>query len=304
MMALDSAHNIYVAGSAAPGFPTTTGAFQRTVHGSNGFVLKMNAAGNALIFSTLLGGSGTDTIHGIAINSAGMPFVVGSTTSVDFPTTSNAFQPKYVPGAQNQGFVTAFNANGKSLYYSTLLGGSTSTSANTIWVDPAWNAWVGGFTQDIDYPVTPDAFQKTMAGRGDAFIAKVVIAADLSVGFTESSGGVPRGGTVTDTLDVVNAGPDFAQSVVLTDPIPAGASFAGLVSAGGGSCSVPALGATSGTIKCTKSQVNSGTSWVVTLKLKAVGAKGTSVVNRFSVSSKMQDLNPSNNSNVAIFGIQ
>jgi uncharacterized repeat protein (TIGR01451 family) len=171
-------------------------------------------------------------------------------------------------------------------------------------VDPAWNAWVGGFTQDIDYPVTPDAFQKTMAGRGDAFIAKVVIAADLSVGFTESSGGVPRGGTVTDTLDVVNAGPDFAQSVVLTDPIPAGASFAGLVSAGGGSCSVPALGATSGTIKCTKSQVNSGTSWVVTLKLKAVGAKGTSVVNRFSVSSKMQDLNPSNNSNVAIFGIQ
>jgi uncharacterized repeat protein (TIGR01451 family) len=303
IMALDSAHNIYIGGVAGPGFPTTTGAFQRTLRGSDGFAFKLNAAGNTLLFSTLLGGSGTDAISALAINSAGMPFVTGSTNSADFPTTSNAFQPKYVPGAQAQAFVTALNANGQSLYYSTLLGGTTDTGGNAIFVDPAWNAWVGGFTSDVDYPVTPDAFQKTRAGAGDAFIAKVVIASDLNAGFSENTGAVARGGTVTQSLNIVNAGPDGADNVVLTDAIPAGSSFGGLVSAGGASCSVPAIGATAGTLKCTKSHMNSGTTFSVVLKLKAIGVSGSTVNNRFSVSSKMQDLNPANNTKVASFHI-
>lgn len=303
ILALDSAHNMYIAGVAGAGFPTTTGAFQRTAKGLDGFVLKLNPAGNTLIFSTLLGGSGTDAVTGLAINNTGMPFVAGSTESTDFPTTSNAFQPKYVQGAQAQAFVTAFNADGKGLYYSTLLGGTKSTGAGTIFVDPAWNAWVGGFTEDVDYPITPDAFQKTMAGAGDAFIAKVVIASDLSAGFSENTGAVARGGTVTQSLSVVNAGPDFAANVVLTDAIPAGASFGGLVSSGGTSCSVPAIGATAGSVKCTKSQMNSGTSFSVVLKLKAIAVSGSTVNNKFSVSSHMQDLHQANNTSVATFHI-
>jgi uncharacterized repeat protein (TIGR01451 family) len=304
ILALDSAHNTYIAGVAGAGFPTTAGAFQRTVKGFDGFVLKLNAAGNTILFSTLLGGSGTDQITALAINNAGMPFVVGNTNSADFPTTSNAFQPKYVPGAQAQAFVTAFNANGQSLYYSTLLGGTTDTGAGAVFVDPAWNAFVGGFTADVDYPITPDAFQKTMAGAGDAFLAKVVIASDLNAGFSENTGAVTRGGTVTQSLNIVNAGPDGADNVVLTDAIPAGASFAGLVSAGGTSCSVPAIGATAGTLKCTKSHMNSGTLFSVVLKLKAIGASGSTVNNKFSVSSKMQDLNPGNNTVIAAFKVR
>jgi uncharacterized repeat protein (TIGR01451 family) len=304
---IDSSHNVYVAGNAVAGFPTTSGAFRRTVTGSNctdssnnptpcsdGFITKLSSGGGTLLYSTLLGGSGVDTIAGLGLNNAGMAFVTGSTASTDFPTTANAFK-KTLPAGATNAFVTALQPSGGSLYYSTLLGGSGSTQGGAITVDPAWNAWVAGNTRDTDFPVTPDAFQPGMKGESDGFIAKVVIAANLGATLAENTTLVARNSTVTYTERVANAGPDGSDAVVLTDAIPSGFSFAGIVSSTATSCSVPAIGATSGSIVCHKTRLENGQSFTVVLNLRAIAASGSHLTNKITVSARTQDLNKSNN---------
>lgn len=316
VIAIDSARNAYVAGTtASAGFPTTTNAFQRTLKGTScgagtpqpcadAFVTKFDPTGHVLVFSTLIGGSGSDGVSGIALNNAEMPFITGITSCTDFctqgagftpfPTTSNAF--KRTPAAGSAiSFVTAFNSSGGSLYYSTLLGGSQDTRAASIAVDPLWNAWVAGSTSDVGYPVTPDAFMPALNGTEDGFIAKVVIASDLSVRLTESATTVARNTTDTFTAVVTNKGPDFANNAVLNDPLPHGFSFAGIQTSTASSCTFPAMGATSGSVVCTKAQLNSGASFQVSLKLRAIAPSGSTLENSVSTSSHMQDLNDSNN---------
>jgi uncharacterized repeat protein (TIGR01451 family) len=310
-VAIDASRNVYVAGETnSTGFPTTTGAFRRTLNittcldqSSNttvpcndGFVTKLNSTGSTLIFSTLLGGSSNDRIAGIQVNNANMPFVTGATSSANFPTTSNGFKRTYPSGATQQAFVTAFNADGKSLYYSTLLGGSKNTFADTIFVDPAWNAWVGGNTSDVDYPVTADAFTPALNGNSDGFIGKVVIASDLSLSATATASAVSRNTIDTFLETVTNKGPDFAQNVVLSNPIPAGFSFQGITFSTASSCKAPAIGAATGSIVCTKSQLNSAASMQLHFKLKVIAASGSNLVDKATVTSHMQDLNKANNS--------
>jgi uncharacterized repeat protein (TIGR01451 family) len=306
-IAIDSSHNIYVAGLAVPGFRTTTGAFRTAITDTNcndnngnptacddGFVTKLSPSGGTLLYSTFLGGSNPDSVGGLALNSARMAFVAGTTSSPDFPTTSNAFKKTQAFGTTNA-FVTALQPDGKSLYYSTLLGGSISTTGGPIFVDPAWNAWVAGNTRDTDFPVTPDAFQPGLKGNSDGFFAKVVIAADLKVTMTQSATSVSRGTIVGFTATVSNLGPDGSDAVVLTDAIPAGFSFSSISNSTASSCSVPAAGATSGSVVCHKTRLEKGQSFGVKINLKAIAASGSHITNKVSVSARTQDLNKSNN---------
>jgi uncharacterized repeat protein (TIGR01451 family) len=305
-IAIDSSHNIYVAGQAGPGFKTTTGAFRTTPVGSSctsssgtpipcddGFVTKLSSSAGSLIYSTFLGGSGIDTMGRIAVNSAGMAFVTGATQSSDFPTTASAF--KKSGSAGTNAFVTVLQPSGSSLYYSTLLGGSTHTEGHTIAVDPAWNAWVGGRTTDTDFPVTPDAFQPGLKGQADGFFAKVVIAADLKVTMTQSATFVAKGTIVGFHATVSNLGPDGSDAVVLTDAIPAGFSFSSISNSTASSCSVPAAGATTGSVVCHKTRLEAGQTFGVTINLKVIGASGSHLANKVTVSARTQDLNKSNN---------
>jgi uncharacterized repeat protein (TIGR01451 family) len=310
-IAIDSSHNVYVAGNQATStFPTTTGAFRRTITGTNctdfnsnpapcddAFITKLSASGGTLLYSTLLGGSGTDSITGLGLNNAGMAFVTGITNSTDFPTTANAFKKSLAgsPAGASNAFVTAMQPDGKSLYYSTLLGGSSSTQGGAIAIDPAWNAWVGGNTGDTDFPVTPDAFQPGMKGESDAFLAKVVIAADLKLAMTQSATLVSKGTIVGFTATVSNLGPDGSDAVVLTDAIPAGFSFSSISNSTASSCSVPAAGATSGSVICHKTRLEKGQSFGVKINLKAIAASGSHITNKVTVSARTQDLNKSNN---------
>ena len=304
---IDSARNVYVAGVAFAGFPTTTGAFRRTPSGTNcqnnngqavpcqdGFVTKLSPGGGTLIYSTLLGGGQTDEILGLGLNSAGMAFVTGQTESSDFPTTANAFK-KTTPSGVSNAFVTALQPDGKSLFYSTLLGGSKHSTGWAIFIDPAWNAWVGGNTQDSDFPVTPNAFQPGLKGSSDGFIAKVVIAGDLGATLAENTTLVARNSTVTYTERVANFGPDGSDAVTLTDVIPSGFSFAGIVSSTAISCSTPALGATSGSIVCHKTRLENGQSFTVVLNLRAIAASGSHLTNTVKASARTQDLKQANN---------
>lgn len=170
-IAIDSAGNAYVTGSAEDGFPVTAGAFQTSFGGSgDAFVTKLNATGSALVYSTYLGGSGSDTGNGIAINAAGNAYVTGVSASSNFPTTAGAFQTTKAVG--QDAFVTELNAAGNALVYSTYLGGDGNDFGNKIALDATGNASVVGLTGSTDFPTTADAIQSGYGGNFDAFITR------------------------------------------------------------------------------------------------------------------------------------
>ena len=166
---VDKAGNAYLVGSAGSDFPVTNGAFQ-TVNNAEqdeAFVTKLNPAGSALVYSTFLGGSTSSDATAIAVDAAGHAFVTGQTQDSDFPVTSGAFD-KHGPSLPyfRTGFVAAFNETGSSLIYSTYLGGSGRANGSdydypsAIAVDSLDDAYIAGFTDSTDFPVTSDAFQK------------------------------------------------------------------------------------------------------------------------------------------------
>ncbi|WP_420266126.1 SBBP repeat-containing protein [Candidatus Magnetominusculus dajiuhuensis] len=168
-IAVDSSGNAYITGAAySRDFPVTTGAYQTTLKGSNNaFITKLNATGNALVYSTLVGGSNTytgDSSYGIAIDSSGNAYITGTTASRDFPVTTGAFQTTLKSSSGNV-FVTKLNATGTALVYSTYLGGSSyGDYAYSIAVDSSGSAYVTGLTWSTDFPVTTGAFQTTQSG--------------------------------------------------------------------------------------------------------------------------------------------
>jgi hypothetical protein len=172
-IAVDASNNAYVLGNtASPDFPTTPGAFNTTNNGGfDIFVLKLNAAGSNLIYSTFIGGLSFDSAGGLAIDSAGNAYVSGATLSTNYPTTPGAFETVSQSGGGGA-FVTKLNATGSALVYSTFLG---DYAASSIALTPAGNVWVTGGTSSQSFPTTPDAFQGFFhPGIGsDAFITEL-----------------------------------------------------------------------------------------------------------------------------------
>ena len=172
-LALDSAGSVYVSGGTnSADFPTTPGAFDRTLDGvGDGFVTKLNPAGSALVYSTFLGGSSSDGGHAIAVDSAGNAYVMGNTQSTDFPTTAGAFDTTF--NGTIDAFVTKLNATGSALAYSTFLGGAQDDLGFGIAVDVAGNAYTTGLTASPDFPTTPGAFDTTFNGGSDAYVTEL-----------------------------------------------------------------------------------------------------------------------------------
>jgi hypothetical protein len=125
-----------------------------------------------IVYSTYLGGSGDDLgeIHP-AVDGSGHVFICGITDSVDFPTSPGVVQPT-LPGSFD-GFVTEMSADGSGVVYSTFLGGTGLDDAQACQVDGQGNVYVGGFTASADFPVTPGAFQPTLKGGNDGYVAKL-----------------------------------------------------------------------------------------------------------------------------------
>lgn len=182
-IAIDTTGNAYITGyTFSANFPTTTGAYQATFNGatnlSDAFIVKVNAAGSALSYSTYLGGKANDLASGIAIDVAGNAYVTGTTigTTNDFPTTTGAFQTSYkgssVPGPVSDAFVTKMNPAGSALVYSTYLGGNGADQAFGIAVNAQGSAFITGSTSSSDFPSASDAF-KIYAGSIDAFVAQL-----------------------------------------------------------------------------------------------------------------------------------
>ena len=185
-IAVDGTGSAYVTGfTSSPDFPTTSGAFQSKLSDApNVFAAKLSPDGSQLIYSTLLG-SGS-LFGGIAVDGTGSAVITGLTRG-NFPVTANAFQS--VTGCsqstfrKGDAFVTRIAADGKSLLYSTLAGGSCpgqdiplvspSTYGTSVAMDASGNAWVAGATLSPDFPVTSDALQPRFGGGlYDGFLAR------------------------------------------------------------------------------------------------------------------------------------
>ena len=171
-VAVDSLGNAYVTGTTdSPNFPTANALQPALVGGQNVFITKINASGTATVYSTYLGGSGSDVGESIAVDASGNAYVTGDTSSQNFPT-ANALQPTHSGGFTDV-FITKINASGAALDYSTYLGGSSEETGNAIAVDASGNAYVTGFTESPNFP-TANALQPTYGGGFiDAFVAKI-----------------------------------------------------------------------------------------------------------------------------------
>jgi hypothetical protein len=172
--------SIVTAGSTnASDLPVTVRAFDKTYDYTipsddnserDGFIAKFDATG-ALEFLTYLGGSSSDHIYAVTVDKECSIYLTGSTQSADFPTTENAYDSNF-KGDGRDTFVTKLSSNGRTLLYSTYLGGANWDYGFTIAVDRAQNAYIGGFTHG-DYPVTAGALDVTFGDPGDGFVAKL-----------------------------------------------------------------------------------------------------------------------------------
>lgn len=172
-IATDAQLNVYVAGyTSSANFPTTVGSHRPTSTGSNEdvFVAKFAPAGNQLIFSTYLGGSGSDRAVGLTVDPAGTITVAGNSSSTDFPAAAQGFQP-----AGTGIFAARLRADGAALLGSTFLGGANGTAAGTLRgmaADTAGNIYLAGSATADGLPVTEGVLQTQRRGDSDGFVAR------------------------------------------------------------------------------------------------------------------------------------
>ena len=125
-----------------------------------------------LPWGTYLGRDGTDEGFGLAVDASGCAYITGFTSSEDFPTTAGAFDRTF-GGGTIDAFVVKLDPEGRTLVYSTLLGGSGPDRAWGIAVDESGCAFITGRTRSSDFPVTSGAFDVTANGDYDLFVARL-----------------------------------------------------------------------------------------------------------------------------------
>jgi uncharacterized protein (TIGR03437 family) len=204
-MTVDPLGNTYFASHGTPGFPLTHNPLQTAGPIAVG---KLDSTGSTLLYATYLGGSGTDSVTGIALDAASNAYITGGTNSPDFPVTPGALQtssPGAVYGLLNS-FVAKLNATGDKLIYATYLGGGSFAHTNRIRVDGSGNVYVSGGLSSKGYPVTPNAFETTGGGflsklnaEGSAFVYSTLL----------QSNGLPSG-----NLDIDAAGNAYVADVI------------------------------------------------------------------------------------------
>jgi len=172
-IAVDHAGRAYVTGyTDSSDFPTRH-ALQRHSGGSyDAFVLELNRRGDGLVYSTYLGGRGADGGFGVAADRAGNTYVAGATRSSDFPVR-HALQARRSSSTLANAFLAKLTPEGRTLVYSTVLGGSNGGEGNSVAVDTAGDAYFYGDSLSHDFPLK-NALQPTYAGgRTDTVVVKL-----------------------------------------------------------------------------------------------------------------------------------
>jgi hypothetical protein len=217
-IAVDGAGKAYVTGlTRSMDFPASEGAFDTTANSGldDAFVTTLNPTGGApLVYSTYLGGSGSDQGFGIAVDGGGNAHVTGLTSSTNFPTTPAGFDT--TANGFDDAFMTKLNPTGSApLVYSTYLGGGGLDRGFGIAVDGAGSAYVTGSTTSSNFPTTPGAFDTTF-NNNDAFVTKLdIVGAPTTLMLTPVAATNPVGTSHTVTATVRDAGNNPVSGVTV-----------------------------------------------------------------------------------------
>jgi Ca2+-binding RTX toxin-like protein len=222
--------------TSSPDFPTTAGAFTVPAGPAEpAFMVHLNAAGSALVSSSLIGGHRGAEPSSIAVDAAGDAFIAGDTFSRNFPTTPGAAVPEYVP--KDDGFVSEFGASGQ-LLYSSYTGALGASSAGAITVDRAGVVFFAA-SPGRGYRTTPGAFAANARGRGDAGVEATVLHCTIT--------GTPGNDVLTGTphRDVIcgGGGNDRIDGRGGNDILVGGAGNDVLIGGGGSDVLIGGLGA-------------------------------------------------------------
>jgi Beta-propeller repeat len=202
---VDNGFNVYVAGTTnAPDFPVTGSAFQSapvSPGNNHAFVTQLDSSGSLAVYSTYLSGNGVDVASNMTVDSQGRVYVIGTTTSSNFPTTLGALQP--AANSANQFFFSRINTalnTTNSLQYSTYIGGSTPVAGATagvvaggaVAVDSTFNVYLAGGTNFTDMgspnPWISNAYQAGEQGGIDVWAAKLNAPANNTQQYTVAYG--------------------------------------------------------------------------------------------------------------------
>jgi len=236
-LALDGSNDVYVTGSTASSDFPVINPYQGTYPGAfNAFLTKISPSGSSLLYSTYLGGNGSDVPTSIAVEGAGNMIIGGNTSSTNFPVV-NAYQPTVGPNQGGTygiyGFLTKFNPDGSSLVYSTYFGGNSNvpfdcggtpcwpqptSSINGMVVDSAGNSYATGATNTYNFPVTSGAYlgtDTTQLNGTVGFVSKFNNTGSLqySTYFYESSGLL----TTINAIAVDGSGSAYITGLALSD---------------------------------------------------------------------------------------
>ncbi|MEP6656127.1 MAG: SBBP repeat-containing protein [Betaproteobacteria bacterium] len=159
---VDAAGSAYLTGTTtSTSFPITSGAYRSS--GST-FVTKLNAAGNALAYSTYV----TAPVASLAVDGAGNVYMTGTATAL--VTTAGAFQP--TKAGTSAPYVAKLAPTGTAMMYATYLGGSANDEGKGIAIDGSGNAYVVGTARSVNFPLQ-NPFRAGLGGSSDAFVAKL-----------------------------------------------------------------------------------------------------------------------------------
>jgi len=170
-IAVDGSGRVWLTGYADSGFSPLLNPLQPafSLHGDEVLVARVNAAGTALDFSALLGGTGEDFGQRIVLGTDGLVYVLGSTNSSDFPV-KNAVDGSW--NGDTDGFLVKIDPAASRLVYATYVGGAGEDRLAGLAVTAAGEVWIAGLTTSHNLPVT-GSYQDHLAGVKDAFLAKL-----------------------------------------------------------------------------------------------------------------------------------
>ncbi|HTF20308.1 MAG TPA: hypothetical protein VK658_19690, partial [Chryseolinea sp.] len=179
-------------------FPATTGAFQSVLSGAFDIgILKYDSTGTRLLYATYLGGTETDSPHSLVVNKDNELLVLGTTSSMDYPTTPSAYDRVFAGGTPANGVVSyrhgsdilisKFSSDGMNLLASTLLGGAENDGLNQgvlvqnygdqqrgdIITDSSNNVYIATVTGSPAFPIVNGLFDTYGGGITDAVIIKM-----------------------------------------------------------------------------------------------------------------------------------
>ena len=206
-MAIDATGAAYVTGATgSTDFPTVT-PIQATFGGGNfdGFITKLSPTGDAVVYSTYLGGNDDEYFAPPAVDATGAVYIVGSTMSFNFPIVHALQSSKN--GIAVDAIIAKLTPDGTALVYSTYFGSSGGDQLSSVQVDGSGTAYVAGVSNSPDLPMV-DAAQPKLAGDFDGVV--LALAPDGSA----ISWSTYFGGSAQDSIDTLALGPAGIVTVV------------------------------------------------------------------------------------------